>query len=103
MKKLLAGWGVDIDASKVAADITHARRVQFGAQAGRPSVTEYVAWLNFDRRAVDDSEAIAAGVETLNMASVGHRCRSPTRRQSSCSRWCRPAIARRSSMPTRSA
>lgn len=72
MKKLLDAWGLEFDASKVAADITHARRVQYGGGAGgNPSVTEYVAWLNLDRRNLDAGDAISAGIETINLASAG--------------------------------
>src|SRR5262245_31518523 len=71
-KKLLDGWGIQFDTTKVAADIAQARRVQFGGGQGQqPSVTEYVVWLNLDRRAMDANDAITAGIETLNAASMG--------------------------------
>lgn len=68
--KLLKAWGVAFDRSKVAADITHARRVQFGRGA-RPVITEHVAWLGLDRRNVDESDVLSAGIEKLNLASPG--------------------------------
>jgi len=69
-QKLLGAWGVSFDATKVASDIAHARRVQFGGGA-RPTVTEYVAWLGLDRRNLDESDPLAAGIETLNVATPG--------------------------------
>jgi len=67
--KLLKSWGVGFDKSKVAADIAHARRVQFGR--GRGPVTDYVAWLELDKRNIDASDVLSAGIETLNLASAG--------------------------------
>ena len=68
--KLLKAWGVDFDASKVAGDISRARRVQFGG-GPRSSVTEYVLWLGLDRRNLDERDPLAANIERLNFASMG--------------------------------
>ncbi len=68
--KLLKAWGVDFDPSKVAGDISRARRVQFGG-GPRPSVTEYVLWLGLDRRNLDERDPLAANIERLNFASIG--------------------------------
>ena len=68
--KLLKAWGVVYDATKVAGDIAHARRVQFGGGL-RPTVTEYVAWLGLDRRNLDERDVLSGGVERLNLASPG--------------------------------
>lgn len=70
LKKLLNAWGLDIDDTKVAADIAHARRVQFG-QTGGP-VTEYVAWLVLDKRNIDQDDVLSVGIDTLNLASAGY-------------------------------
>lgn len=70
LKKLLNAWGLDMDDGKVAADIAHARRVQFG-QAGGP-VTDYVAWLVLDQRNIDQDDVLSVGLETLNLASPGY-------------------------------
>lgn len=67
---LLNGWGLKFDASKVAGDLQHARRVQF-AQTGRPVVTEYVSWLGLDKRNLSEGDVLAAGIEQLNVASAG--------------------------------
>jgi ABC-type uncharacterized transport system involved in gliding motility auxiliary subunit len=71
LEKLLKTWGVAYDPKMVAADITYARRVQFGGGGGRGSVTEYVAWLSLDAKALDQRDVLSAGVERLNLASAG--------------------------------
>ncbi len=73
LMKLLESWGIQIDLKKVAADRAQARRVQFGGGqgGGQPSVTEYVAWLNLDKRALETNDAVTGGVETINAASMG--------------------------------
>jgi ABC-type uncharacterized transport system involved in gliding motility auxiliary subunit len=70
LKKLFDAWGVVYDPTKVVGDLQYARRVSYGG-SGNPSATEYVAWLSLDRRSLDTGDAISAGIETLNMASVG--------------------------------
>jgi ABC-type uncharacterized transport system involved in gliding motility auxiliary subunit len=67
--KLLKAWGVAFDATKVAGDIAHARRVQFGGLRG--TVTEYVAWLGLDRRNLDERDVLSGGIERVNLASPG--------------------------------
>ena len=70
LKKLFEAWGISYDPTKVASDIANARRVQFGGGA-RPTVTEYVAWLGLNRRSLDESDPLAAGIESLNLATPG--------------------------------
>ncbi len=69
LAKLLKSWGLGYVDDKVATDIAHARRVQFG-QGGGP-VTDYVAWLALDQRNIDKGDVLSAGIETLNLASPG--------------------------------
>lgn len=69
LAKVLEGWGVKFDSTKVAADIRHARRVQFGRD--QDSVTEFVAWLGLDQRNINKDDVLAAGIEVLNVASSG--------------------------------
>jgi ABC-type uncharacterized transport system involved in gliding motility auxiliary subunit len=69
-EKLLKAWGVAYDATKVAGDIAHARRVQFGGGL-RATVTEYVAWLGLDRRNLDERDVLSGGIERVNLASPG--------------------------------
>lgn len=76
LKTLFDAWGIAYDGGKVAADITHARRVQYGSGPSA-SVTEYVAWLNLDRRNLDTGDAISAGIETVNLASPGSLAAAP--------------------------
>lgn len=70
MEKVLKSWGVSFDPSKVAGDIAHARRVQFGGARGG-SVTEYVAWLGLDKRNLDAKDVLSASVERINLGTPG--------------------------------
>jgi ABC-type uncharacterized transport system involved in gliding motility auxiliary subunit len=70
LAKLLKAWGIDFDPKKTAADIRHARRVQFG-RGGDGTVTEYVAWLSLDKSNIDQRDVLSSGIETLNLASAG--------------------------------
>ena len=70
IEKLLAGWGVGYDGKKVAADIRHARRVQFG-RSGQGAVTDFVSWLSLGKDSFDQADVLSQGIETLNLASSG--------------------------------
>ncbi len=70
--KLLKAWGVDIDYTKVAADIKNARRVQFGGRDAQGIVTEFVAWLTLGKANMDESDVLSNGIEVLQLASPGH-------------------------------
>lgn len=70
IEKLLAGWGVGYDGKKVAADIRHARRVQFG-RSGQGAVTDFVSWLSLGKDSIDQADVLSQGIETLNLASSG--------------------------------
>jgi len=69
LAKVLEAWGVRFDGTKVAADIRHAKRVQFGRD--QDSVTEFVAWLGLDKSSINPDDVLAAGIEVLNVASAG--------------------------------
>ena len=69
LDRLFKSWGVKFDADKVAGDVAHARRVQFGGP--RPVVTDYVAWLSFNKANLDNGDVLSGGIEKLNLASVG--------------------------------
>lgn len=75
LAKVLKSWGVGFVENKVATDIEHARRVQFGQNNG--TVTDYVAWLALDDRNIDKKDVLSAGIETLNLASPGFLKRIP--------------------------
>jgi ABC-type uncharacterized transport system involved in gliding motility auxiliary subunit len=72
LKNMLKGWGVDYDSTKVAADIKHARRVQFPTRQGdKPLVTDFVAWLALDRTSMDEGDVLSGGIEQLSFGSSG--------------------------------
>jgi ABC-type uncharacterized transport system involved in gliding motility auxiliary subunit len=73
--KLLKAWGVAYDPTKVAGDIAHARRVQFGGGL-RATVTEYVAWVGLDRSNLDERDVLSGGIERVNLASSGFLTRT---------------------------
>jgi ABC-type uncharacterized transport system involved in gliding motility auxiliary subunit len=68
--KLLKTWGVGIDPSKVAGDPSLARRVQFGG-GRRPTVTDYLGWLQIDKAQINDKDVLASSIERLHLASAG--------------------------------
>lgn len=70
--KLLKSWGVEIDYTKVAADIKSARRVQFGGRDAQGMVTEFVAWLTLGKSSMDQNDVLSNGIEVLQLASPGH-------------------------------
>lgn len=70
LAKLLKAWGVDFDPTKVAADIRHAQRVQFG-RSGDGNVTEFVAWLGLGKDNIDSQDVLSNGIDNLNFASAG--------------------------------
>ncbi|HEU4381849.1 MAG TPA: Gldg family protein [Hyphomicrobiaceae bacterium] len=70
IEKLLKSWGVAYDPTKLTADISYARRVQFGGGM-RANVTDYVVWLSLDRKTLDERDVLSAGIERLNLASAG--------------------------------
>ena len=68
--KVLNAWGVDFDASKVAADRDRARQVQFGS-GRRATVAHYVLWLGLNRTNINDKDVLAGDIKELNFASAG--------------------------------
>jgi ABC-type uncharacterized transport system involved in gliding motility auxiliary subunit len=69
---LLKAWGAVIDVDKIAADPSMARRVQFGGgPGGRPVVTDYLAWLEVGASHINPADPLAAGIERMNLATVG--------------------------------
>jgi ABC-type uncharacterized transport system involved in gliding motility auxiliary subunit len=67
---LLAKWGAQIEPEKIVGDINHARQVQFNAN-GNAQVASYVPWLNLNRAALDQGNALFSSIEQLVMASAG--------------------------------
>jgi ABC-type uncharacterized transport system involved in gliding motility auxiliary subunit len=71
LSKMLAGWGLAFDASKVAGDIKNARRVQFGGKDGQPMVTEFVPWISMTKDNVAKDDVLGNGIDLINVASAG--------------------------------
>lgn len=71
LDKLFASWGVKFDAANIAADSSNARRVQY-SDGTRPIVTDYVAWLDLKRTALNQGDVLSDGIETLGMGSPGY-------------------------------
>ena len=71
LAKVLEGWGVEFDATRSAADLPNARRVQFGGRDGRGMVSEFVAWLALDRKSMDQGDVLSNGIDMLYLASSG--------------------------------
>ncbi len=67
---LLNSWGAKIEAGKIVGDAKHARQVQFDAN-GTPQVASYLPWLNLDKPALDQGNALFSSIEHLVMASAG--------------------------------
>lgn len=70
LAKLLKTWGVEFDPKKTAADIRHARRVQFGRD-DQGAVTEFVSWLILGKDSIDQRDVLSSGIDTLSLASAG--------------------------------
>ncbi len=68
LQKVLKAWGVGFDQNEVATDLARARRVRFGPSA---AVVDYVAWLGLDSSNIEKNDVLAAGVDTLNVATAG--------------------------------
>lgn len=72
LDKLFTAWGVKFTKDKAAGDIRNARKVQFGGGMGRqPMVAEYVAWINLNKTALDESDVLAAGIDRLMFGTPG--------------------------------
>lgn len=72
LNRVLKAWGINFDLSKAAADIRHARRVQFGGgRDAQGMVTEYIGWLTLDRESMDQNDVLSNGIDVLNLASPG--------------------------------
>jgi ABC-type uncharacterized transport system involved in gliding motility auxiliary subunit len=69
--KVLNAWGVAFDQSKVAADKSRARQVQFGS-GPRATVAHYVLWLGLNRANINEKDVLAGDIRELNFASAGH-------------------------------
>jgi len=70
IERLLTAWGVELAEDRLAGDIDHARKVQFGT-ASQPVVVDYVAWLALDKTSLDQGDVVSGGIEKMHIASAG--------------------------------
>ena len=70
IERLLTAWGVELAEDRLAGDIDHARKVQFGT-ASQPVVVDYVAWLALDKTSLDQDDVVSGGIEKMHIASAG--------------------------------
>ena len=70
LKELLDKWGVELVENKVVGDLLSARRVQIG-ESDKPSVTDYIAWLDIKKDHMDDTHQATSKVQRLTFATPG--------------------------------
>jgi len=70
IRKLMTSWGVTIKDDTIIGDLATATRVNTSF-AGRPVISDYVAWMGLDNNHVDSDDAITGDVKTLNFATAG--------------------------------
>jgi len=70
INKLLGAWGVSVPAGKIAADLDAATRVNTQS-AGRPIVSDYVAWMNLPKSSLDETDAITGDLTQVFFATSG--------------------------------
>jgi ABC-type uncharacterized transport system involved in gliding motility auxiliary subunit len=67
---LFAAWGIEFDATKVAADLDNAQTVRY--QSGnRQEEGSYVAWLGLGAESVDSDDAVTGRLTSINIATGG--------------------------------
>jgi ABC-type uncharacterized transport system involved in gliding motility auxiliary subunit len=70
IKKLMTAWGVSLVNNKVAGDLDAAIRVN--SEAGdKPTISDYVAWLQLGDANLDKQDAIIGDVKQINMGTAG--------------------------------
>lgn len=69
VKKLLDAWGIKFDATKVAGDLSIARRVQ--APGNPPVITEYISWISVKPPLINDGDVVSDSIGVINLASAG--------------------------------
>jgi len=66
---LLKAWGVDFNPQEVVGDLEHALQVAM-RQGDQP--VRHLGILGMDQASINSKEVIAAGLNTVNFATVGH-------------------------------
>lgn len=67
---LLKSWGVEIDLSKVVADISLARKVQLQKE-GRNVVEDYPVWMDFSNALYDPKEVVTSALGNTTFVTAG--------------------------------
>ncbi len=70
LPRLMAQWGVDMPADRIAADRHYAQRVETGRDARRRLV-DYVLWMGLGPDAFNRSDVILSNIDLLNIGSPG--------------------------------
>lgn len=70
LDRLFETWGIAFDATKLVADPTAARQVQFPA-GGRNQIVDYLVWLSLERPHLSTKSPITAQLQRVNLASAG--------------------------------
>ena len=68
--KLLANWGMEMLAAKIACDRDSALAVQSGSQS-KPERITYVAWLSLSTARHDANDPITGQLQSVNVATAG--------------------------------
>ncbi|WP_137390522.1 Gldg family protein [Rhodoligotrophos defluvii] len=67
---LLSKWGARFKPDEVAGDADHARQVQYGSPS-RPSVADYLVWLDMTAETFAASDPVFAGIKSVTFATPG--------------------------------
>lgn len=72
LEKLLAAWGVEMPADKIAGDLRAARRVQVPSESeSRVAAIDYPLWMALTGNNFDRNDQITSTLNQLNLASPG--------------------------------
>ncbi len=67
---MLEGWGLEVDTSKIAADINLAMRVQTQGTRG-PQETNYLPWLRLEAENLDQQDFSTSELNLIHMGTAG--------------------------------
>lgn len=70
MPRLLAQWGVAMEAEHIVADAGRAQRVAAGSDLRR-AVTDYVLWLGLGAEDLSRDDPVTADIDQINLATAG--------------------------------
>lgn len=73
LEKLLAAWGVEMPADRIAGDLRAARRVQVPSESeSRVAAIDYPLWMALTGNNFDRNDQITSTLNQLNLASPGY-------------------------------